>query len=375
MVREFREYHLLNLLDLYDDQTSPLDYCVSQYFKANKALGSKDRGFITELVYGMVRWKGFLDSKITGLPTWEKRYRKFLELDGKYIDKSLPDNVQVSFPKVLFDLIAQDYGVDRAKDLCLVSNTLAPTTVRANSLKITREDLFKKWKDVYPVKLGEHSPLAIHFEKKTAFFTMPEFKEGLFEVQDEGSQLVADLVEAKPGDQVLDYCSGSGGKTLAFAPKLQHKGQIHLHDIRPWVLDEAKKRLKRAGIQNAQGVLPDSPNYRKLRGKMDWVLVDAPCTGTGTLRRNPDMKWKFEAETLTRLVEQQREIFEKATQFMKPGGRIVYATCSLFKDENERQVDYFCKMHNLERVREDFHVLPTVGGMDGFYGAVLKARI
>ncbi len=122
---------------------------------------------------------------------------------------------------------------------------------------------------------------------------MPEFKQGLFEVQDEGSQLIANLMDPTPGDQVMDYCAGSGGKTLAFAPKMQHRGQIYLHDIRPWALDEARKRLKRAGIQNAQVVLPEDPKLNKLRGKMDWVLVDAPCTGSGTFRRNPDMKWKF----------------------------------------------------------------------------------
>ncbi len=376
MVRPFREHHLLNLLEGYDKQSLPLDYWISQYFKLNKSLGSKDRGMITETIYGMVRWKGLIDQKIEGTPTWEKRYRKFSEMESQdfFQNPSFSEHIQVSFPKSLYELIVKDYGSGKAKELCLASNTPAPTTVRTNSLKISRDDLFNKWSGVYQVKKGKHSPLAIHFEKKIAFFTLPEFKEGLFEVQDEGSQLLADLVEAEPGDQVMDYCAGSGGKTLAFAPKLDHRGQIFLHDIRPWALDEAKKRLRRAGIQNAQVVKPDSPHLNKLKGQMAWVLVDAPCTGTGTLRRNPDMKWKFEPEMLSRLVVQQREIFEKALQLMKPTGRIVYATCSLFKDENQNQVDYFCEKYGLERVREDFQILPSKGGMDGFYGAVLKRK-
>lgn len=376
MARPFREHHLLNLLEGYDKQSLPLDYWISQYFKLNKSLGSKDRAMITETVYGMVRWMGLLDYQIEGSPSWEKRYRKFLEIGS--IDQlrngSFPEHIQVSFPKVLYQLIVQDYGPEKAQELCLVSNTPAPTTVRANTLKISRDDLLKKWEGVYPVKQGKHSPNAIHFEKKVTFFNTVEFKEGFFEVQDEGSQLLADLVDPKPGDHVMDYCAGSGGKTLAFAPKLQHRGQIFLHDIRPWALDEAKKRLRRAGVQNAQVVKPESPNLKKLKGRMDWVLVDAPCTGTGTLRRNPEMKWKFERENVSKFVEQQREIFEKALQLMKPGGRIVYGTCSLFKDENEHQVDYFCEKHGLERVREDLHILPTVGGMDGFYGAVLEKK-
>ena len=182
------------------------------------------------------------------------------------------------------------------------------------------------------------SPCGIEFHKRINFFELEEFKAGFFEVQDEGSQLMADLVDAAPGQSVLDYCAGSGGKTLAFAPKMQEKGQIFLHDIRPFALQEARKRLRRAVIQNAQIVLPDHQNLKRLKKKMHWVLVDVPCTGTGTMRRNPDMKWNFTRETLERLMGQQRTIFEKALSFMRPDGRIVYATCSLLKESKSGSV-------------------------------------
>jgi len=374
MARPFREHHLLNVLEGYDQQTLPLDAWISRYFKEHKSLGSKDRGEIAELIYGMVRWQGLLDAFIDRPITWEKRFQLFKQFkpEEHLTNSSLQPHVRVSFPKTLYDLFLADYGDERAAALCLASNAAAPTTVRANPLKGTREALIETWRSEYKVRPTQQSPFGIIFHKKTAFFSMPEFKQGLFEVQDEGSQLIADLVDAKPSDQVMDYCAGSGGKTLAFAYKMEHRGQIYLHDIRPWALDEARKRLRRAGIQNAQVVLPEDPKLKKLAGTMDWVLVDAPCTGTGTLRRNPDMKWKYTAEPLPRLVEQQREIFDRALKLLSPSGKIVWATCSLLKAENQAQVDYFCETYKLERVREDFQSFPSNGQMDGFYGSVLQ---
>lgn len=201
---------------------------------------------------------------------------------------------------------------------------------------------------------------------------MPEFKKGLFEVQDEGSQLLAALVKAEPGQLVMDYCAGSGGKTLAFAPLMHNKGQIFLHDIRSYALIEARKRLKRAGIQNAQIVLAEDEKLKKLKKKMDWVLVDAPCSGTGTMRRNPDMKWAFTEDTIPRLVGQQRTIFEKALSYLHPQGKIIYATCSLLKEENEEQVTHFLKTYSLKLVAPFFQTKPSKGEMDGFFGAIFE---
>jgi 16S rRNA (cytosine967-C5)-methyltransferase len=268
----------------------------------------------------------------------------------------------------------KSHGEEKACDLCRISNKPAPTTVRANPIKITREALMDRWKTRFKITPCSHSELGIVFLEKTNFFSLTEFQEGLFEVQDEGSQLLSKLMQVQPGQQVMDYCAGSGGKTLAFANQMQGKGQIFVHDIRTHALMEARKRLRRAGIQNAQTIEAESPNLKKIKKKMDWILVDAPCSGTGTMRRNPDMKWKFTEEMLVRLVGQQRVIFEKALSFLKPGGHIVYATCSMLKDENQDQIAHFLKTYPIDIVGEPFQSLPTEGGMDGFYGVVMTTK-
>lgn len=369
----YREYHLFNLLDAYSQQTLPLDLFISHYFRDHSALGSKDRAFIADNVYALVRWQGLLDYLASSF-SWKDRYQVYLTADFDQLQnrEDIPLSTRVSFPHLLFDLFVKSYGIEKAHELCLVCNTPAPTTVRANTLKIKSDDLIKRWQEIYDVSPTSHSPDGIIFHKKINFFQLDEFKEGLFEVQDEGSQLLAHLMQIQPGQQVLDYCAGSGGKTLAFAPAMQGKGQIYVHDIRPFALQEARKRLRRAGIQNHQILLPDSSHLIKLKKKMDWVLVDAPCSGTGTLRRNPDMKWKFDADMLTRLVGQQRTIFEKALSFVKPNGYIVYATCSILKEENQHQLEHFLSTYPLKLEGEVFQTLPTRGGMDGFFGVVLK---
>lgn len=374
--RPYREHHLLTLLEEYEKQHLPLDLFISLYFRAHKSLGSKDRGTIAENVYAMVRWKGLLDYLCEGSATWEKRWQLYskINIDNYLKDENIPLYTRLSFPEKLFQLIVQSHGKEKASQLCQISNQPAPTTIRVNTLKCSREELLKRWDQIYKVTPCAYSETGIRFLQKTNFFTLPEFQSGFFEVQDEGSQLLADKVQAEPGQLVMDYCSGSGGKTLAFAPKMQGKGQIFLHDIRPYALKEAKKRLRRAGIQNSQVVFPDDPKLSKLKKKMDWVLVDVPCSGTGTMRRNPDMKWNFTEETLQRLVGQQRMIFEKALSFLKPGGKIVYGTCSLLKQENQDQLEHFLKTYPLEVEGEIFQSLPSEGGMDGFFGVTLHLK-
>ncbi len=367
----YPEHHLFQLLRRFENQHLPLDLFLSQYFRAHKALGSKDRKLIAEAVYGMTRWRTLLDHLIDRDPSWEKRYaifRQFQPTNYLYVN-SIPLHVRVSFPEQLFDLLLKAYGEERAIYLAQVSNTPAPIAVRVNPLKTTREKLLAHLQNQFDVTPCEKSKLGIEFKKREPLVALPEFKAGHFEIQDEASQLVADMMDVKPKQHVLDYCAGAGGKSLAFAHKMEGSGQLYLHDIRPYILDQAKKRCKRAGIQNAQFL---SPLPKNLKGKMDWVLVDAPCTGTGTLRRNPDQKWKFEHELLDRLVIAQREIFEKALEYVKPGSHIVYATCSLLKEENEQQVDYFIKTHSLKMVGSPFCSHPSYGGMDGFFAATFQ---
>ncbi len=370
----FRDHHLLSILHLFDGETLPLDIFLRYYFRVHTAVGSKDRKEICDKVYGMVRWRGLLDHLIKEPLSWEARLQAYASplFEKSKQNPLLPPHIRVSFPQDFYTLLTTSLGESKAEEFCLSSNESAPTTVRVNLLKTTRETLLNKWKRSYLISPCSHSHTAIRFEEKINFFATEEFKAGEFEVQDEASQLIAGLVDIKPGERFLDYCAGSGGKSLAVAPKLPRKGELFLHDIRTRSLQEAKKRLKRAGIQNVQLLPYDSPNKLRLKGKMDWVLVDAPCTGTGTLRRNPDMKWKFEKETLTRLIETQKTLFQEALAYVKPGGHIVYATCSVLPQENEAQSTYFLTHFPLTQVGEAFSSFPKRGEMDGFFGIVFK---
>lgn len=372
----FREYHLFTLLRDYDLQNLPLDLFISNYFREHKALGPKDRAWLAEIIYSMIRWKGLLDFLCDKPITWEKRFLLYQKRPMELMQtrEDIPLHVRLSFPKYLFDRIVTTHGIEKARRLCLDSNAPAPTTVRANTLKISRSELLKRWSGLYDVVPCIHAENGIVFRRKINFFSLPEFKEGFFEVQDEGSQLLAARIRAQPGQHIMDYCAGSGGKTLAFAPAMQNSGQIYLHDIRNHALEESRKRLRRAGIQNAQIIFAEDPKLQKLKKKMDWVLVDAPCSGTGTMRRNPDMKWNFDEDALKRLVGQQRTIFERALSFMRPEGRIAFGTCSILKEENEEQLEHFLKTYNLEVEGEIFKSLPTAGAMDGFFCVVFKNR-
>ena len=374
MKRPFREHHLFEILNAFEARPLPLDHFLRNYFRAHPAVGSKDRKVICEALYAMIRWRGLFDYLTSGPTSWETRYARFLQCDPMQSigDTSIPSHIRVSFPKDFYQLLEESLGQEQAFAFCLASNATAPTTVRTNRIKTSREKLLSLWSGQYPVRPCQHSPDGIAFEQKINFFGLPEFKEGCFEVQDEASQLIAAMCAVKPGDHFLDFCSGSGGKSLAIAPHMQGKGQLYLHDIRLQALVEAKKRLKRAGIQNAQLILPDSTQLKSIKGRIDWVLVDAPCSGTGTLRRNPDMKWKFDKEMVPRLVLEQRAIFQQALSYLKPTGRIVYATCSVLPQENEQQTAYFLESYPLELVGTPFHSTPKAGEMDGFYGAVFR---
>ncbi len=375
MKLSFPEYHLFQLLRRFDNQHLPLDLFLSQYFRAHKQLGSKDRRTIAQAVYGMSRWQSLIDFLVEGQPSWEKRYALFrcFQPDQYLYVNSIPLHTRVSFPEELFSLLVEDYGKEKAIRLCQICNTEAPVVVRANPLKITRDALLKRFVEIeFDVTPCKYSPFGIQFKHRAPLIALPEFKEGLFEIQDEASQCVARLVNAQPGERVLDYCAGAGGKTLAFAHQMENQGQIYLHDIRPYILEQAKKRLKKAGIQNAQFLHPKHPHLETLKKKLDWVLVDAPCTGTGTMRRNPDQKWRFSHALLDQLIGQQRMIFEQALSYVKPGGHIVYATCSLLHAENEKQVAHFLEIYNLEMVGDPFVSLPSYEGMDGFFAASFK---
>ncbi|HEV3269057.1 MAG TPA: RsmB/NOP family class I SAM-dependent RNA methyltransferase [Candidatus Rhabdochlamydia sp.] len=370
--KTFREHHLFTILSEYENQALPLDRFLKEYFHFHKAIGSKDRKILCENIYSIVRWKGLLDYLCDKPISWETRYQKLSQIkpDHFFDNAQIPLHIRLSFPKELFSLIVDSLGEEKARFFCRSSNSIAPITVRVNLLRTSRENLLKAWENELAATCGSFHT-AIILPKRINFFTLPEFKMGHFEVQDEASQRLADLVAVKPGQLVLDFCAGSGGKSLAIAPKMQGKGQLFLHDIRKHVLIEAKKRLKRAGIQNAQILLPSSSQKKSLYEKFDWVFVDAPCSGTGTMRRNPDMKWRFTSKTFQKTLEEQRLIFEQALRFVKPGGHIVYMTCSVLRLENEEQTQYFKKTFSLNTISSAFSTLPLDSNdPDGFYGQV-----
>ena len=374
MRKSFTDHHLLEILNGFElAKEPPLDAFLSRYFRSHKALGSKDRRKICTKLYTLIRFRALIDHFLEKPITWEKRFLKLPNLDLPKLaqDETLPPHIRVSFPKVLFQLLQKDEGEKKAFDICQILNEEAPFTIRVNPLKISRDQFFDRLKVNYDVQKTSLSPLGIMFQKRINLFTLEEFKKGFFEVQDEGSQLVADMVDVKSTDLVLDYCAGSGGKTLAFAPKMQGRGQIFVYDIRPSALRQAKKRLKRADIQNAQTVL----SYDKLKTQkkpLDWILLDVPCSGSGTLRRNPDMKWKFTLSDLEELVAKQKNIFAAAFPFLKKGGHLVYATCSLFKKENEEQVKFFLENYPLKQVGNPLKLLPKSGGNDGFFACLFE---
>lgn len=374
----FRAHHLFTILDSYDLTKGSLDFFVTSYFRAHPQLGSKDRAYVSCHVFRYMRMKSLFDWLLNKRER-DSHLLEFLEETNEELikrSKQAPEEVHLSCPKALLDIVKQSWP-KRYSEILYANFDEAPTYLRANPLRTTPEELLSwlKEKGVEAARV-EGEEFALRLAKRTNLFSLPIFQEGWFEVQDAASQHVALLVDPKPNHWVFDYCAGSGGKTLGFAYKMAGQGQIYLHDIRNEALLEARKRLKRAGIQNAQCIRNEEEKKLEfLRGRFDWVLVDAPCTGTGTLRRNPDMKWRFSEEMLFRLVHEQRTIFEKALSYLKPNGRIVYATCSVLKEENQDQVDFFEKTFHLERVGHAFQSVPTKGGMDGLFGVILRKKL
>lgn len=366
----FRDYHTIEILKKFEQSKSPLDLVLRNYFKDHKALGSKDRNFIGNNIYFIIRNLALIDYYLKSPKTWEKRVELLNELHKKD-HCHLPFHILYSIPSWLFDLLSTQYPQDVLKEILHNSLTEAPLTIRVNSLKTSFSELKEKLDQKYKTQACEKAPLGIRFFKREPVTSDPLYKEGLFEIQDEASQLAAELIETKSGDHILDYCAGAGGKALAIAPKMNNKGVLYIHDIRSNAVAEAKKRCQRAGIQNVQFFDLNKPLPTTLESKMDWIFVDAPCSGTGTFRRNPDLKWKLSPTDLANLVQDQRMIFEKALSFLKPGGKIVYATCSILKNENQDQVEYFIKKHHLKRNNDDLVLLPVQGGHDGFFASTL----
>jgi 16S rRNA (cytosine967-C5)-methyltransferase len=261
-----------------------------------------------------------------------------------------PPHITGDYPEWLDAQFAQSFGDDRAEEGAALASR-APLDLRVNLLKAGREEAVGMLADLAP-EPTRWSPSGLRITlaadaKAPPIHAEPAFLKGLVEVQDEGSQLAALFADAKPGEQVLDLCAGAGGKTLALAAAMQNKGQIFATDQDKRRLAPIHDRLKRSGARNVQVRAPKSvgSELNDLAGRMDTVLIDAPCTGTGAWRRNPDAKWRMRPGALEQRLKDQREVLDRAVPFLKPGGRIVYITCSVLDDENGGQVRAFLGRH------------------------------
>jgi 16S rRNA (cytosine967-C5)-methyltransferase len=291
-------------------------------------------------------------------------------LEGHALEHpSMPSAMRLEVPDWLFSRI------DQAELRALQEP--APLDLRVNLLKATREEaraaLAAEGLEAAPTPL---SPWGLRIEGRRQVTTGPAFRAGLVEIQDEGSQLVAALVDARPGTRVADLCAGAGGKTLALAMTMQNRGQLVACDISAARLDGAVRRIRRAGVHNVERhLLEPGDKWIKRRAKsFDRVLVDAPCTGTGTWRRNPDARLRLAEADLAELLPKQVLLLDQAASLVRTGGRLVYATCSLLAEENEDQVTAFLSRHS-DFAQGDVLVLtPARNGTDGFFAAILERR-
>ena len=378
------------------------DKVVEKVLKYDKRWGARDRGFIAETTYDMVRWKrlyseiGEIKAPYTRpklfrmfavwavlkgiqLPDWkqieptpERRIKgKFDELSKirKYRE-SVPDWLDILGEKALGDALW-------TKELAAL-NEQASVILRTNTLKTTKDRLRDTLTEngIYTDSIKGHSQ-ALKLEQRANVFKTDAFKNGWFEVQDASSQLVAEALDVKPGQRVVDCCAGAGGKTLHLAALMENKGQLIAMDIYANKLKELQRRAKRAGAFNIEPRHINSTKViKKLHGKADRVLIDAPCSGLGVLRRNPDAKWKLEERFLEKITSTQREILQDYSKMVKDGGKMVYATCSILPQENSQQVAHFLKSEagaNFPLTREQ-KVYASKSGFDGFYIALLEKK-
>jgi 16S rRNA (cytosine967-C5)-methyltransferase len=283
--------------------------------------------------------------------------------------------VQESYPDWMVELLEEELGRETPAVLKAL-NQKAEVVLRANRLKCNRDLLQKKLQEegIYTGLLPAKYPDALVLKQRQNVFVTKAFKEGLFEVQDGSSQLVAPFMKVEPGLRIVDACAGAGGKTLHMASMMKNKGKIIAMDVEEHKLAEMKKRLRRAGVDIVEARVIDSNKViKRMEKAADRVLLDVPCSGLGVLRRNPDSKWKMSLERIAELKNIQQQILENYSIMVKPGGYLIYSTCSLLPSENRKQVDLFLEK-NLQQwqFEDDLELYPNTDRFDGFYMARLK---
>jgi 16S rRNA (cytosine967-C5)-methyltransferase len=396
--------------------SGPADGTLSRYFREHPKLGSRERGAIAEGVYGLLRNKsvytnfaesgngptmrrmtllGLADAvgadSLGGLSEEENEWlTRVMQIDRSL----LPAALRANLPQWLFEkLVARD-GEEATLQLAAALNRQAPLDLRVNVIKATRDEVMAALATA-PIlcEPTPYSPLGIRITKKPALQNLPLFKNGSIEVQDEGSQLLAQIVGAKRGEMVVDFCAGAGGKTLALGAAMRNTGRLYAFDVSEKRLAKLKPRLARSGLSNVHPVLiahEHDAKIKRLAGKIDRVLVDAPCSGLGTLRRNPDVKWRQTPQSVAELNVKQNAILAGAARLIKPGGRLVYATCSVLDEENEAIIAQFMATHyefvlvpmkdvlaeqKIAIEMQDYlKLLPQLHQTDGFFAAVLERK-
>ena len=395
----------------------PADQVVSHYFRQHRELGHADRGFVAEAVFAVLRRKRSLSARcadevtsrrllLAALACLHGMNRRELavvlsESESKWLGQAkavhmddLPPAVRLDLPDWLHDELSRQFSAEAVEQLAAALNQPAPLDLRVNSLKANRQEVLARLlADGLTAAPCPYSPLGIRLAGKPALSRHPLFLDGSIEVQDEGSQLLGFLLQPRRGEMVADFCAGAGGKTLLLGAMMRSQGRLYAFDVDERRLARLKPRLARSGLSNVHPVRIDSERdtrIRRLAGKLDRVLVDAPCSGLGTLRRNPDLKWRQTPTSVAELCTKQGAILAAAGGLLKPGGRLVYATCSVLEAENEVIVQSFlarfpefvlCSAQEILArqeiaidIGERLRLLPQHHGTDAFYGAVMERK-
>jgi len=394
----------------------PADVTLSRYFRENPRLGGRERGVIAESVYCFLRKKTMLTAfsesgfgpamrrlallsiaEITGVEAiagLEAGEAEWLKRVGLIDRQHLPLGQRTSMPAWLWDKLTAVHGEEGAFALTEALNTNAPLDLRVNLLKANRDSAKSELTEAgIETEETPFSATGLRVYRKPALQNTTIFKNGGIEVQDEGSQLLAQLLGARRGEMVIDFCAGAGGKTLALGAIMRNTGRLYAMDVSEKRLSKLKPRLARSGLSNVHPMLiahERDAKIKRMAGKADRVLIDAPCSGLGTLRRNPDMKWRQQPEDIAELNQKQAAILDSASRLVKAGGRLVYATCSILEDENEAIVQGFLAQHpefelipasqvlqeqRVELEMGDYLKLyPHLHKTDGFFAAILERK-
>ncbi|AKA33779.1 RsmB/NOP family class I SAM-dependent RNA methyltransferase [Flagellimonas lutaonensis] len=393
-------FAVIDALNMIFNEGEYADKVIEKVLKHDKRWGSRDRGFIAETTYDIVRWRRLYDEiaevhapysrqnlfrlfavwailRGIKLPDWKQlENTPERRIKGRFDELSKIRKYRESIPDWMDELGVKALGEKRWTKEMEALNQQADVVLRTNTLKTTKEALKATLADegVESHALKGYAAALKLLERKNVFNTQA-FKDGLFEVQDASSQVVAPFLEVEPGQRVVDACAGAGGKTLHLAALMKNKGQLIAMDVYDNKLRVLKKRARRNGAHNIETRLIDSTKaIKKLHNSADRLLLDAPCTGLGVLRRNPDAKWKLEPEFLERIKGVQQDILQQYSKMVKSGGKMVYATCSILPEENNEQVKSFLASGAGQdfRLIKEQHIYPSESGFDGFYMALME---